>query len=148
MNPALKSLFTFTLLVFRTKQGVGTNKYIWKRVLIFLPQELRTWFDLSSAPNILLAIQHFHTVTALRESHQTSPSALRAETSSRVQYDPPREPKLTHKRQLSLTAGESDFLPLPVFFFGVSSAIADITRVLAIRALCIYISREKLGQAH
>ena len=47
---------------------------------------------------------------------------------------------MTHKRQLSLTEGESDFLPLPVFFFEVSSAIADITRVMAIRASCSYIS--------
>ena len=36
------------------------------------------------------------------------------------------------------------------FFYGVSSlssAIANITRVLAIRASCFYICRENLGQA-
>ena len=33
------------------------------------------------------------------------------------------------------TEGESDFLPLPVFFFGVSSAIADITRVFGEKSI-------------
>ena len=39
---------------------------------------------------------------------------------------------------LSPTEGESDFLPLQVFFFRVSSVIVDITQVSAIRALCFY----------
>ena len=39
------------------------------------------------------------------------------------------------------------FFPLLVFFLGVSSAIADITRVYAIRASCFYISSENLGEA-
>ena len=43
----------------------------------------------------------------MRESHKTSPSALRAETSFRFLSD----------RQSSPTEGESDILPLPVFFF-------------------------------
>ena len=84
-----------------------------------------------------------NTVTALRESYQTIPSALRAETSSRVQFDPPENQTwLTNDSYLSqkekATAG---------LLFGVSSAIAEITRVLAIRTLCIYITHEKLGQA-
>ena len=40
-----------------------------------------------------------------------------------------------HRRQLSFTEEESDFLPLPVFFFGVSSAIADITRVFGEKSI-------------
>ena len=64
---------------------------------------------------------------ALRELHQTSPFALRAETSPRSSMIP-WKPNLTHRRQLSLTEGKSDFLPLPVIFFGVSSAITDKTQ--------------------
>ena len=58
---------------------------------------------------------HFNTFTrtALRESHQTSPSALRAETSSRFQYDPLRTKfdtqttVISHRRrkQFSSSAG-------------------------------------------
>ena len=39
------------------------------------------------------------------------------------------------------------FFSRPVFFLGVSSVIADIIRVFAIRASCFYISRENLGEA-
>ena len=43
-----------------------------------------------------------NTVTALRESYQTIPSALRAETSSRVQFDPPENQNwLTNDSYLS-----------------------------------------------
>ena len=50
------------------------------------------------------------------------------------------DPNLTlneqpHRRRLSLTEGESDFLALPVFFFGVSSAIADITRLFSEKSI-------------
>ena len=55
--------------------------------------------------------------------------------------------KTIHRRQLSLREKESDFFPMPIFFLGVSSVIADITRVFAIRASCFYISRENLGEA-
>ena len=51
------------------------------------------------------------------------------------------------ENHIQTTEGESDFFPLPVFFLGVSSVIADITRVFAIRASCFYISRENLGEA-
>ena len=47
---------------------------------------------LSSARNILLAIQHFHTysfATITSNDTDTSPSVLRAETSSRFEYNPP-----------------------------------------------------------
>ena len=51
-------------------------------------------------------------IFSLRELHQTSPSALRAETSSRYQSDPPEKPTLTHRRsgcQLDLLSVNFDF---------------------------------------
>ena len=79
-------------------------------------------FTITKNPcDILLAmIQHFHKYSfQMRESHQTS--ALRAETSSRFQSDPinQSEPILTHRRQLSPTEEESDFLPLQVRLLAV-----------------------------
>ena len=59
----------FALPVFRTKQGVDTNEY--NKNYKLGPTYPR------------------HTIFSLRELHQTSPSALRAETSSRYQSDPP-----------------------------------------------------------
>ena len=44
----------------------------------------------------------------------------------------PLDPNLIRRWKFSFTEGESDFLPLPVFFFEVSSAIDDITLVLVI----------------
>ena len=79
--------------------------------------------------------------------HWNEPDCIEGWNKFSVRIWSPWEPNLTHRRQLSLTEGESNFLPLPVFFFGVSSAIAKVTRVLAIRASCFNISRENLGQA-
>ena len=82
LNQSSLSLFRFSEL----NKALGTNEYNWWRVFIFLPQELQTRSDLSSARNILVA-----------RIHQTSSSALRAETSSRYQSDPPEN---TQKKQV------------------------------------------------
>ena len=66
---ALESLFTFTLPVFRTKQGAWHKR-------IQLNYKLSPTY-----PQLA--------ISSLRELHQTSPSALRAETSFRYQSDPP-----------------------------------------------------------
>ena len=87
-----------------------------------------------------------NTVTALRESHQTIPSALRAETSSRVQFDP-TENQNWHTNDSYLSQKEKAIFFLCRSSFRSEFSIARITRVLAIRALCIYISHETLGQA-
>ena len=125
-------------------KALDTCEYNWWRVLIFLPQELKLG---TTYPWLAICCwqSNTFTCTALRKLHQMSPSALRAETSSGFQSDP-RRPNLTHRWQLSLTEGESDFLPVGHLFL-VSSAIADLTWVLAIRASCFYISCEHLGEA-
>ena len=146
LNWALESLFTFNLLIFRTKQwriqgrrsgyplfldqteacrgekkkigdpsplsqglddphppisrtGSSTakqgtwhkqNQYKWWTVLILLPQELQTQSNLSSARNILLAIQHFHTYSFVRIKLTCTSNDPGAKTSSRFQYDHPK----------------------------------------------------------
>ena len=78
-------------------------------------------------------LKHFHTYSFARIT-PNEPVCFEGWKKISVPIWSPWEPDLKHKPvwQLSLTERESDFLPLPVFFFGVSSAIADITRVLAI----------------
>ena len=94
MNHMLKSILTFTLLIFRTKQGTWYKQIQLMKGSDFL---------------IILSSQHFigntFTHTTLWELHT--------------------DESLTKE-------GESDFVPPPVFFFKVSSAIADITQVLVI----------------
>ena len=69
-----------------------------------------------------------------------SPSALRAETSSRN--------KISHVTDDSCLSQEKVmFFCRPSFSERVQQSIADITRVLAIRASCFYISSKNLGQA-
>ena len=76
---ALESLFTFTLSVFRTKQGAWHKR-------IQLSDE---GFSFSFHKNYKLDPTYPRlAIFSLRELHQTSPSALRAETSSRYQSDP------------------------------------------------------------
>ena len=58
--------------------------------------------------------------------HWNEPDCIEGWNKFSVRIWSPWEPNLTHRRQLSLTEGESNFLPLPVFFFGVSSAIAKV----------------------
>ena len=95
----------------------------------------------------LLAIQHFHTYSFARITSKEPVCCEGWNCKFSVPIWSPWEPNLTHRRQLSLTEGESDFLPLPVFFVRVSSAIADIIRVLAIKASCFHTSRENVGEA-
>ena len=137
LNRALESLFTFTPLVFRTKQGAWH-----KRIQLMKGSDF-----LSSGTTNSVAIQHFHTYNFARITVKEPVCLEGWNCKFSVPIWSPWEPNLTHRRQLSLTEGESDFLPLPVFFLGVSSVIADITRVFAIRASCFYISRENLGEA-
>ena len=109
---ALESLFTFTLLIFRTKQG----PWHLMKGSDFPPQDGN-----KLGPTYpCLAIFYWQSITFTRtvsqESHQTSPSALRAEKQVLSSNIIPWEPNLTHRQQLSLTEEESDFLPLLVFF--------------------------------
>ena len=77
---ALESLFTFTLPVFRTKQGAWHKR-------IQLSDE---GFSFSFHKNYKLDPTYPRlAIFSLRELHQTSPSALRAETFSRYQFHPP-----------------------------------------------------------
>ena len=115
--------------------------------MIFFPLERQTRSDWSLARNILLAIQHFHTYNFARITSKEPVCFEGWNCKFSVPIWSPWELNLTHRRQLSLTEGESDFLPLPVFFVRVSSAIADIIRVLAIKASCFHTSRENLGEA-
>ena len=87
MNHTLKSILTFTLLIFRTKQGIWYKQIQLMKGSDFL---------------IILSSQHFIGNT------------------------------FTHTALWELHTDGSDFLPLPVFFFKVSSAIADITQDLVI----------------
>ena len=56
---------------------------------------------------------------------------------------------LENRTQTTVTSDRrrKQFFSSAVFFLGVSSVIADITRVFAIRASCFYISRENLEEA-
>ena len=74
---ALESLLTFTLPVFRTKQG-ASHKGIQPMKGFHFPSTRTT-----NSVRLILGSQY-----SLCEN-QTSPSALRAETSSRYQFDPP-----------------------------------------------------------
>ena len=143
LNLSSLSLFSFS----EPNKALDTN---WWRVLIFLPQEPQTRSDfiLSSQYSIgNPTLSHVPVCDDHIKWHWNEPDCIEGWNKFSVRIWSPWEPNLTHRRQLSLTEGESNFLPLPVFFFGVSSAIAKVTRVLAIRASCFNISRENLGQA-
>ena len=85
---------------------------------------------------IILSSQHFigntFTRTALRQLHQNCSVCFEGWNKFWVPVWSPLDPNLTRRWKFSFTEGESDFLPLPVFFFEVSSAIGDITLVLVI----------------
>jgi len=90
LNWPLESLFFFALLVCRFKQGAWH-----KRIQLMKGSDFPSTRTTNSF-RLILSLQHSignpcntFTRRALRESHQTSPSALRAETSSRSQHDPP-----------------------------------------------------------
>ena len=64
---ALESLFTFTPLIFRTKQGPWHKRiHLMKGSDFPSTKQLETQSDLSLARNILLAIHHFHTYSFAR----------------------------------------------------------------------------------
>ena len=76
LNLSSLLLFSFSEL----NKALDTNEYNWWRVFIFLPQELQTRSDLSSVRNILFASPYIKRAPL---------SALRAETRSWYQSDPP-----------------------------------------------------------
>ena len=126
----VSSRFTY---VFALSQFSGPN-YLgaWNRLL---PQELQTRFDLSSARNILLVIQHFHTYSFLRITSK-EPVCFFSETSSRFQYDPP-ENQIWHTDDSYLSEKEkASFFLCWSSFQSFRSKFSDTTRVLAIRASC------------
>ena len=93
----LESLFTFTLLVFRTKQGA------WHKRI-----QLNYKFS-STYPQLA--------VFSLWELHQTSLSALRAETSFRHQSDPPENQTChTDEGGASLACYQSTLISVTSFF--------------------------------
>ena len=129
---SLESLFSLSELI----KALKTKENNWWRFLIFLPQELHTRSDLSS--------QYFTGKPTLSHSFAritpNEPFCFEGWNKFSVPIWRAWDPNLTlneqpHRRQLSLTEGESDLLPLPVFFFGVSSAIADITRVFGEKSI-------------
>ena len=93
----LESLFTFTLLVFRTKQGAWHKR-------IQLNYKLSPTY-----PRLA--------IFSLWELHQTSPSALRAETSFQYQSDP-LENQTCHTDEggASLTCYQSTLISVTSFF--------------------------------
>ena len=97
---------TFTLLVFRTKQGVW-QKGIQPRKGFHFPSTRTT-----NSVRLILGSQY-----SLCENHMTSPSALRAETSSRYQSDPP-ENQIWHTDEAgaSLTCYQSTLISGTSFF--------------------------------
>ena len=109
---------------------------------IFLSEELQTQPDLSPARNILSL---HHTSAWLKKVLGSNMIPLRTKFDTETTV-------ISHriKERERESERERDFLPLPAFFYGVSSLsseIANITRVLAIRASYFYICRENLGQA-
>ena len=83
---------------------------------MFLLQELPTRSDLSSAHNILFAIQHLHMYRFIAIIISNEPVCFEGwgKFSRSVPIRSQWEPNLTHREQLSLTEGERVFLPLPV----------------------------------
>ena len=141
LNPALESLFTFTLLVFRTKKGAWH-----KRIQLMKGSDFPSPRTTNS---VRLILSSQYSIGNPRLSHvQFCKNYIKRVhllwwlNKFLVPMWSPWEPILTHRWQLSLTEGESDFPPLPVFFFGVSSAIAHIIWVLVIRVSCFYISHK------
>ena len=82
-------------------KALDTNEYNWWRVFIFLPQELQTRSDLSSARNVL-----FSRITS------NEPVCFEGWNKFSVPIWSPWEPNLTHRRsgcQLSLLSINFDF---------------------------------------
>ena len=86
LNWALESLFTFALLVFRTKQGV------WHKRIQLMKGSHFPSTRTTNLVRLILGSQKGNnfTRTALWKVHPTSPFALRAETSSRSNMIPLR----------------------------------------------------------
>ena len=109
LNHSSLSLSRFSKL----NKALDTNEYNWWRVFIFLPQELQTRSDLSSARNIL-----FTRITS------NEPVCFEGWNKFSVPIWSPWEPNLTHRRsgcQLSLLSINFDFrkviFPAMVFPF-------------------------------
>ena len=83
LNLSSLSLFSFSEL----NKALDTNEYNWWRVFIFLPQELQTRSDLSSARNILFA-----RITT------NEPVCIEGWNKFSVPIWSPWEPNLTHRR--------------------------------------------------
>ena len=82
LNLSSLSLFSFSEL----NKAIDTNEYnSWRVLISLIPQELQTRSDLSTARS---QKDNNFTRKALRELHQTSPFALRAETSPRSSMIP------------------------------------------------------------
>ena len=114
LNRALESLLTFTRLVFRAKQGA------WHKQIQLTKGDFPSIRTTNSVRLILGSkysidnptlsheqlcenhIKRAHLLWGLKQVLGSNMIHLRT--------------NLTHRRQLSLTEGESDFLPLPVFF--------------------------------
>ena len=148
LNLSSLSLLSFSEL----NKALDTNEYNWWRVLIFLPMERQTRSDWPLARNILLAIQHFSDFYTYRPySFARITSKDRLLWGSKLQVLSsnliPLRTKVDTQTTVISHRRRKRFSSSAVFFLRVSSAIADITWVFAIRASCFHISRENLGEA-
>ena len=149
LEAALESLFARTTVLV-----VGINQGAWDK-----GKQLMKVSDLPSTGTtqsirFILAIFYWqaNTFTQLCQNNTKGPFCFEGWNKFSVSIWRAWDPNLTlneqpHRRQLSLTEEESDFLPLPVFFFGVSSAIADITGVFGEKSIVFHFPRKHLGQA-
>ena len=139
LNRALESLLTFTRLVFRAKQGA------WHKQIQLTKGDVPSIRTTNSVRLILGSKYSIDNPTLsheqLCENHIKRAHLLWGlkQVLAGFQYDPPENQFDTQTTVIS-HKGRKRFSSSAGLLFGVSSAIADITLVLAIRASCFYIS--------
>ena len=145
LNQAFESLFTFTLLIFRTKESAWH-----KWIQLMKGSDFQSTRTTNSVRLILSSQYSIGNPTLshvqLCENYIKGTHllwGLKPVLGSNL--IPPRT-KFDTQVTVSSHRRRKWFVPLLVFFFRVSSAIADVTWVFAIRA-CFYISRKNCREA-
>ena len=140
LNLSSISLFSFSEL----NKALDTNQYTWWRVLIFL-------ITINSVRPILGLQYSIGNPTLSHVNRECENHSKRARLfwglkeilgSNMI----PLRTNLTHRRQLSLTEGESDFLPLPVFIRSKFSYCRH-KKVFGDKSIVFLHFCENLGQA-